>query len=601
MEFVEGVKISDYCDQHSLTLIERLELFVRVCDAIQHAHQKGIIHRDIKPSNVLVRASADGRPVPKIIDFGIAKATYGQQLTDKTIFTACEMLIGTPAYMSPEQAALTSTDVDTRTDIYSLGVLLYELLTGTTPFDTRELLKAGLDEVRRVVREQEPVRPSTRLTTMRAADLASVSKHQGAEAPKLIREMRGDLDWIVMKALEKDRARRYATANGLGMDIERYLGGEAVLARPPSSLYKARKLVGRNKLAFFGVVLIFVLLAVSLITTSRLLLIERGAREQLRLRDEIARLEDLGSQLTYQLKYKEAEKAYRQALDLRRKGPGIDSRAEHSCNLLLIIFAGQKRLDKIEPLLTEFADSDQLSRGAFRDTFQTAIGTLAQHGLWNDADTLAEIYRKGVPGNPTPYHLRAALLAAKGEVEEYQRISAQLASRYNKLFVALGPGRADPNMANQVIDCLILPSSGAEFMELAAWAEVAVNRGSNSSFAPNLKLCRTLAMFRLGRYEEAADSAQIAVQSRNPAVQAQAAAIRAMSQYNLNQLDEARIALADCNKVIESKLPKLEKPGVSNLGKDWRDWIIAHALQSEAKRMIAGESPSVAPAANPQR
>src|SRR6185369_6834416 len=195
MELVEGVKISDYCDRHSLPINARLNLFAQVCDAIQHAHQKGIIHRDIKPSNVLVTTGRDGKPVPKVIDFGIAKATDGQQLTDKTIFTAPEMWIGTPAYMSPEQAALASAEVDTRTDIYSLGVLLYELLTGTTPFETRELLKAGIDEVRRVIREEEPVRPSTRLTTMAAAELVSVSKHHGTEAPKLIREMRGDLDW----------------------------------------------------------------------------------------------------------------------------------------------------------------------------------------------------------------------------------------------------------------------------------------------------------------------------------------------------------------------------------------------------------------------
>ena len=163
MELVRGVKITEYCDQHSLTTRERLGLFIQVCGAILHAHQKGIIHRDIKPSNILVTTVSDGKPLPKVIDFGIAKATTGQRLTDKTLFTAFEMLIGTPAYMSPEQAALTSVDVDTRSDIYALGVLLYELLTSTTPFDTQELLKVGLDEVRRVIREQEPARPSTRL------------------------------------------------------------------------------------------------------------------------------------------------------------------------------------------------------------------------------------------------------------------------------------------------------------------------------------------------------------------------------------------------------------------------------------------------------
>src|SRR6267378_3549470 len=266
MELVKGVKVTDYCDRDSLSIDARLELFIQVCEAVQHAHQKGIIHRDIKPSNILVTTGGDGKPAPKVIDFGIAKAITGQQLTDKTIFTAYEMLIGTPAYMSPEQAALTITDVDTRTDIYSLGVLLYELLTGTTPFETHELLKVGFDEVRRVIRDEEPVRPSTRLTTMTAADLMRVSKHHGAEGTNLIHEMRGDLDWIVMKALEKDRTRRYATANGLGMDIQRYLSGEPVLARPPSQLYRFRKLVSRHKLEFaaFGIVMVTLVAGLSI-------------------------------------------------------------------------------------------------------------------------------------------------------------------------------------------------------------------------------------------------------------------------------------------------------------------------------------------------
>jgi len=278
MELVEGVKISDYCDQHSLPLGGRLELFVRVCDAIQHAHQKGIIHRDIKPSNVLVATGPDGKATPKIIDFGIAKATDGQQLTDKTIFTAHEMLIGTPAYMSPEQAALASAEVDTRTDIYSLGVLLYELLTCTTPFHTRELLKAGFDEVRRVIRDEEPVRPSMRLTMMTAADLENVSKHHGEEPPKLIREMRGELDWIVMKALEKDRARRYQTANAFAYDLHRYIKYETVSARPPSRVYQFRKFVSRHKLGFAAFGIVMVTLVAGLSSTLWSLAKEKKAR-----------------------------------------------------------------------------------------------------------------------------------------------------------------------------------------------------------------------------------------------------------------------------------------------------------------------------------
>ncbi|HEY5909524.1 MAG TPA: serine/threonine-protein kinase [Verrucomicrobiae bacterium] len=302
MELVYGVKITEYCDQNRVGMRERLKLFVQVCNAVQHAHQKGIIHRDLKPSNIMVTMH-DGVPVPKVIDFGIAKATE-QRLTDKTLFTSYAQLMGTPAYMSPEQMEMSGLNLDTRSDIYSLGVLLYELLTGRTPFETTDLLRLGVEELRRTICERDPLSPSAKLRTLNNEELTKTARRLQVEAPRLVSQLRGDLDWIVLKCLEKDRTRRYATANALAEDIERYLHEEAILARPPSRLYSLQKLMRRNRMAFlFGAVAVATLVLATIVSTL-LLFIEARVRKEAESREKTSYV----AALVTQRRFDEADK-----------------------------------------------------------------------------------------------------------------------------------------------------------------------------------------------------------------------------------------------------------------------------------------------------
>jgi serine/threonine protein kinase/dipeptidyl aminopeptidase/acylaminoacyl peptidase len=279
MELVQGLPITDYCDQQRMDIRQRLQLFCKVCEAVEHAHRKGIIHRDLKPSNVLV-PEFDGRPVPKVIDFGISKA-LGEKLSDATVYTHFSQLVGTPAYMSPEQAGMGVIDVDTRSDVYSLGVLMYELLTGRTPFDRNTLRQAGYDEIRRVIREVEPARPSKRVSTLDAEAFSTLAHARRSDARKLRLTLRGELDWLVAKALEKDRDRRYESPNALAEDVRRFLSNRPIFARPPSSAYRIRKFVQRNKARLLPAALAAGVLVVGMTLSLSAVFQERAEKQRL--------------------------------------------------------------------------------------------------------------------------------------------------------------------------------------------------------------------------------------------------------------------------------------------------------------------------------
>lgn len=579
MELIRGLKITDYCDQNSLTTRARLDLFMQVCGAIQHAHQKGIIHRDIKPSNILVPTTDDGKALAKVIDFGIAKATTGQRLTDKTLFTAFELLIGTPNYMSPEQATLTSVDIDTRSDIYSLGVLLYELLTGTTPFDATELLKVGLDEVRRVIREREPARPSTRLSTMLAADLTKVSRHRGAEALNLISDVRGDLDWIVLKAMEKDRVRRYPTAHDLAMEIERFLNGDVVLARPSSAVYRLQKLFSRNKLLFSSVAIIFVLLVISLLITSRLLMVERKTQERMKHQADVLRLESLAMSQLVQSKLPESESSFKQSFSIRKQFLGDEPPNAIVVATFILLLDKEKKETEADAFLAASLKPDLIYVPAYGGFFMRQINELAEQGQWGAASVRAAYLLKAEPGLSARYHALAPLLVAQGDIPGYRQLCQQIVSRFKNT--------DDFYIADQMAkDCLILPASGVDLKQVAQWADLTIARGKDSGSYSFFECCKALAEYRQGHFTESITWAGSAVKYPMPYSQAEGYAILAMAQFRLGQIEDAHAALAHCEKMIAEKLPRLES---GDLGVNWRDWIIIHALRDEAQSLISGK------------
>jgi eukaryotic-like serine/threonine-protein kinase len=539
MELVRGIPITDYCDQNHLPTHERLQLFIKVCQAVQHAHQKGVIHRDLKPSNVLI-TEHDGEPVPKVIDFGVAKA-LGQKLSAKTVFTAFNHMIGTPAYMSPEQAALSGLDIDTRADVYSLGVLLYELLTGVTPFGGETFRKAALDEIRRMIRETEPPKPSTRLQTL-GEKLTDVAKQRRTEPTALSRLIRGDLDWIVMRCLEKDRQRRYETANGLATDVARHLANEPVAARAPSALYRFQKFVRRNKLAFaVGTPMVVLVLVVAIgaplvaLRLRKAYQTERTLRTRAEFREKLTKAETLCAQLKF-------EEAHRLMGEVSSPVEPRDAR-----------------------------DGAAL--------FRNLADFFARRGRWKEAAADVAKALELEPDQLVDWISRGTLLMANGDQEGYRNHCQSMLARFGAI--------KDPNYAQRTAKvCLLLPAKGVDLTRSVSLADSALNSGPNTW----RDYTKGLAEYRQGRFTNAVKwteqvLAKAASRTDYDVLCAQDCMVLAMAHYQLGRTNDARAALAKGIATVETKLPKLEN---GDLGIYWVDWIIAQVLMHEAKALIEG-------------
>lgn len=570
MELVRGFKITEYCDANKLTMPERLELFIQVCHAIQHAHQKGVIHRDIKPSNILV-AEHDGGPVPKVIDFGIAKAIEAP-LTELTLFTSYSQLIGTPAYMSPEQAQMTGADIDTRSDIYSLGVLLYELLTGKTPFDGQELIRDGIDNLRQTLRDKEPQRPSTMVTTLVGQELQATAKRRRSEPLKLITELDGDLDWIVMKALEKDRPRRYQTANGLAMEIQRYLAHEPVLARPPSRFYLLRKLVRRNQVTFTAAAVVFLALSAGFGTSTWLFLREREARKiAVDAKERESSLREA------------AERGAANELVLRQ---AAESR-EKSIQAASLIRAG--RFEEAEELITGIPQKNQTMEGiqALR-----ALGEWhALRGEWTNATDFFAIVLKVNQSESTyfatlDYARQACTLIKLNDEAKYDELRQEMVSRFM--------GTTERHIADRVLRYgLLLRSETNLLAGVQSYVGCLTNQPINpSSFADDSAwhlLGVGLYHYRTGRYREGADSSQkcvdyIGLAGPKSVRLVIAKILLAMCDTQLGKDAEAQSHFDTAKSLVEEKF-KTPLPATDGFS-SWFDWIYAEILLSEAEASL---------------
>jgi len=558
MELVQGVKITDYCNQNHLSTCQRLDLFIQICHAIQHAHQKGVIHRDIKPSNILV-TTHDGQPVPKVIDFGIAKATEGR-LTDNTLYTPQAHFIGTPAYMSPEQAQISGLDVDTRSDIYSLGVLLYELLTGQTPFDSKKLIASGLDELRRTLLEREPQLPSTLLTSLGNTELTSVAARYHAEPPLLISSLRGDLDCIVMKALEKDRRRRYETANGLAMDVQRHLNNEPVIARQPSNIYRFQKLVRRNKVTFVAVAAVALALFAGLGLSTWLFLQEREARQR-------------------------AVDAEQQQIHLREEADRLRHDAENRQKLTqATVLLSRDKMEEADQLVADIpAPEPNLE---YADLFRQLGDWHGTHARWKPAaDRLAILVRINQPDDwdiTTLDDLRyGPLLIELGDLKGYEQFRKSVIAHYQNT--------TNPLPAERVIKLsLLAPADSQVLTALQPLAEIASNSlAIGTNVDPSLAAWRSFSLalfaYRCGDYAGAKHwyTRSIALSVGNPSRAVNLQILQAMMYNRLGKKEIAAAELASARNTISTQFNHGLEVGAGGEG-FWFDWVFARTLLDEA-------------------